>query len=104
MTVRTLYGDDVTIATEAFGDPTHSPVILTMGVMSSMLWWPDAFCHRLADHGRYVIRYDSGDTGLSTTYPVGTPPYEFDELADDIVTVLDGYGIPTASLVGFSMG
>lgn len=104
MTVRTLHGDDVTIATEAFGDPAHPPVILTMGVMSSMLWWPDAFCHRLADQGRYVIRYDSRDTGLSTTYPVGTPPYGFDELADDVVRVLDGYGFPTASLVGFSMG
>lgn len=104
MPVRILQGDDVTIATEAFGDPTHPPVILTMGVMSSILWWNDAFCQRLADQGRYVIRYDSRDTGLSTTYPVGQPPYGFDELADDIVRVLDGCGIPTAGLVGFSMG
>ena len=104
MSERTLHLDEVTITTEAFGDPDQPPVILTMGAMASMLWWPDGFCRGLADQGRYVIRYDSRDTGLSTTYPVGQPPYGFDELADDVVRVLDGYGISTAHLVGFSMG
>jgi hypothetical protein len=33
-----------------------------------MLWWPDAFCERLAGQGRHVLRYDNRDTGHSTTY------------------------------------
>ncbi len=44
-----------------------------MGIMASMLWWPDAFCARLAQRGRYVLRYDNRDTGVSTTYPPGNP-------------------------------
>jgi hypothetical protein len=33
-----------------------------------MLWWPEKFCEELAARGRYVIRYDNRDTGLSTKY------------------------------------
>ena len=31
------------------------------------------FCRQLASNGRYVIRYDNRDTGLSTTYEPGKP-------------------------------
>ena len=75
-----------------------------MGAMASMLWWPKEFCQRLADKGRYVIRYDNRDTGLSTNYPVGKPEYSFDDMADDAIRVLDGYGISSAHIVGMSMG
>jgi pimeloyl-ACP methyl ester carboxylesterase len=92
------------IATEAFGDPTHSPVLLIMGAMASMLWWPEGFCERLANHGRYVIRYDNRDTGLSTKYPPGEPRYTFDDMVDDAIRVLDGYAIPAAHVVGMSLG
>ena len=34
-----------------------------------MDWWDDEFCERLAAGGRYVIRYDTRDTGRSTTFP-----------------------------------
>ena len=104
MTERMIRADGVDLMTQAFGDPDDPPVLLIMGVMSSMLWWPDGFCQRLAGQGRLVIRYDQRDTGRSTTYPVGEPPYGFDELAGDAVGVLDGYGLPSAHLVGFSMG
>ncbi|RUM23500.1 alpha/beta hydrolase [Rhizobium vallis] len=75
-----------------------------MGVMSSMLWWPERFCEELAAQGRYVIRYDQRDTGLSTHYPPGQPTYSFSDLSDDAIAVLDGYGIDGAHLVGMSMG
>ncbi|ARM90693.1 alpha/beta hydrolase family protein (plasmid) [Rhizobium sp. CIAT894] len=90
--------------TQAFGDPAHPPLLLIMGVMSSMLWWPERFCEELAAQGRYVIRYDQRDTGLSTCYPPGEPGYSFSDLADDAIAVLDGYGIEAAHLVGMSMG
>ena len=69
-----------------------------------MLWWPEDFCKRIADEGRYVIRYDNRDTGLSTTYTPGKPPYTFDDMADDAIRVLDGYGIAKAHVVGMSLG
>ncbi|WP_237355194.1 alpha/beta fold hydrolase [Rhizobium phaseoli] len=75
-----------------------------MGVMSSMLWWPERFCEALAAQGRYVIRYDQRDTGLSTHYPSGKPGYSFSDLSDDAIAILDAYGIEAAHLVGMSMG
>lgn len=104
MSERTIEADGIELATEAFGDPADPPVLLVMGVMASMLWWPDEFCRRLAARGRYVIRYDNRDTGRSTTYPPGSPGYTLDDLADDAGRVLDGYGLPAAHLVGMSLG
>ncbi|WP_265516988.1 alpha/beta fold hydrolase [Nitratireductor luteus] len=104
MSLRTIRTDGIELATEAFGNQAHPPVLLIMGGMASMLWWPEEFCRRLAEHGRFVIRYDQRDSGLSTKYPVGQPGYAFDDAVDDIFRVLDGYGISGAHIVGFSLG
>jgi pimeloyl-ACP methyl ester carboxylesterase len=100
----TIRSGDAEIVTQAFGVPTNPPVLMIMGQMASMLWWPDELCERLADAGRYVIRYDNRDTGRSTAYQPGNPPYTGDDLAADAIAVLDGYGISRAHLVGMSMG
>jgi pimeloyl-ACP methyl ester carboxylesterase len=92
------------IISEAFGDPADPALLLIMGAMASMLWWPEAFCRELADAGLYVIRYDNRDTGRSTKYPPGKPPYTFDDMADDAIDVLDGHGIGKAHVAGMSMG
>jgi len=94
----------VDICTEAFGDPSDTPILLIMGASASMLMWPEEFCERLAAAGRYVIRYDNRDTGLSIHYPLGEPEYTVEDMADDAVAVLDAYGIDTAHIVGASMG
>ncbi|MER8626633.1 MULTISPECIES: alpha/beta hydrolase [unclassified Mesorhizobium] len=92
------------IVSQTFGDPGHPTVLLIMGAMASMLWGPEALCKKLASEGRFVIRYDNRDTGLSTKYAPGEPPYTFDDMADDAVRVLDGCGIGKAHVVGMSMG
>jgi len=69
-----------------------------------MLWWDEGLCRMLADHGRFVVRYDHRDTGRSVTYPHGRPGYSFDDLIADAVGILDAYGIPAAHVVGVSMG
>ena len=92
------------IISEAFGDPANPPLLLIMGAMASMLWWPEALCRKLADAGLFVIRYDNRDTGWSTKYPPGEPPYTFDDMADDAMHVLDDHGIDKAHIAGMSMG
>ena len=104
MSERIVKADGIEIATQAFGDTAHPAILLIMGAMASMLWWPEDFCKRLAAEGRYVIRYDNRDTGRSTTYEAGKPPYTFDDMADDAIRVLDGYGISKAHVVGMSLG
>jgi pimeloyl-ACP methyl ester carboxylesterase len=75
-----------------------------MGAQSSLIWWEEEFCQRLADTGRFVVRYDNRDVGRSTTYEPGQPDYTFEDMADDAIRVLDAYKIEQAHIVGMSMG
>tara|TARA_R110002020_G_scaffold475558_1_gene710896 strand:+ start:10055 stop:10945 length:891 start_codon:yes stop_codon:yes gene_type:complete len=102
--VKTVRIGEIAIAAEAFGDRARPPVILIMGGAASMLWWPETFCRSLAECGRFVIRYDQRDTGLSTRYRPGQPGYGIDDVVDDAFAVLDAYGISSAHFVGFSLG
>lgn len=95
---------EVRIATETFGERRSPSVLLMMGAMASMLWWPDDFCQALAQKGLHVVRYDNRDTGLSTKYPPGKPGYAFGDMVADAVAVLDGHDIGKAHVVGMSMG
>lgn len=104
MASRTVKTDGLSLFTEAFGDPADPAVVLVMGAMSSGVWWPDGFCRDLAARGRFVVRYDHRDTGRSTSYAPGEAEYTVDDLSDDLVRVLDGYGADRAHLVGMSLG
>lgn len=116
---------EVSIAYETFGDPRDPPVLLVMGFGAQMIAWHDDFCRALADQGRYVIRYDNRDCGLSTTFddhPVdmgefiaavssgdipaalAMVPYRLLDMADDGLGLLTALGVERAHVVGASMG
>jgi pimeloyl-ACP methyl ester carboxylesterase len=92
------------ICSETFGRRDDPAVLLIMGQMASMLWWPDAFCERLAGAGRFVIRFDNRDTGRSFGYEPGSAAYTLDDMAGDAVAVLDEHGVERAHVVGMSLG
>ena len=96
--------NNVEICTESFGNPNNPAVLLIMGAMSSLDWWDEDFCLRLAERERFVIRYDHRDLGRSTTYPPGTSNYTITDMADDAIGVLDAYSIDKAHIVGMSLG
>ena len=48
MTERMIKSNGVDICTEAFGDPSATPILLIMGASASMLMWPEEFCEQLA--------------------------------------------------------
>jgi pimeloyl-ACP methyl ester carboxylesterase len=79
-------------------------VLLIAGATQSLDWWPDEFRRRLAAGGRFVICYDQRDTGRSTSFPAGFPPYTEVDLAHDALGVLDALGVHRAHLVGLSTG
>jgi len=112
----------IAIKYETFGEPTAPPVLLLMGLGGQLIHWDEAFCRRLAGLGRYVIRFDNRDVGLSTQLDeLSAPdtrhsvhawlegrspaaPYTLDDMADDAVGLLDWLGIARAHVVGTSMG
>ena len=104
MTERTVKSGSAKLHAEALGYPRDPCVILVMGAQASMLWWPDEFCELLVEQGWFVLRFDHRDTGLSTKYPVGAPTYSSEDLADDVIAVLDSFEVERAQLLGVSMG
>jgi pimeloyl-ACP methyl ester carboxylesterase len=104
MTTQTLSVGDVELCLETFGRPGDPAVLLISGAAASMGWWEPSFCRRLADGGRFVVRYDHRDTGGSTSFPAGRPGYPASALQDDALRLLDTLGIERAHLVGVSMG
>lgn len=99
-----IVGDRVRICAEAIGQSDDPAILLIGGATWSMDWWEDGLCHRLAECGRLVVRYDQRDTGRSTSYPPGEPGYSGADLVGDAIAVLDGFEIDHAHVVGFSMG
>jgi len=99
-----IEANGVELCTEPFGDPEAPPILLLMGIGASMLWWEAEFCGRLAEGGRFVIRYDHRDTGRSVTYEPGRPGYTGGDLVADAAAVLDAYEIPAGHLVAVSAG
>lgn len=88
--MRMIETRGVRLATESFGGPGDPAVILVMGATASMLGWPETLCAALAAQGLHVIRFDHRDTGASTTLPPGTADYAVEDMAADVLAVMDG--------------
>jgi pimeloyl-ACP methyl ester carboxylesterase len=122
MTDKYLDANGIKLAYDDFGDTTNPAIVLIMGLGTQMVAWPEEFCQQLADHGYWVIRFDNRDIGLSDkanhAKPIniaknivlakfGIPfsvPYTLEDMANDVVGLLDALSIPQAHIVGASMG
>jgi len=93
----------VDLCAESFGEPGDPAILLIAGAASSMDYWENELCRRLAA-GRFVIRYDHRDTGQSVCYEPGAPPYTGRDLIADAIGLLDAFGQGSAHVVGMSMG
>jgi pimeloyl-ACP methyl ester carboxylesterase len=96
----TVHVNGVDICVATFGDPRDPAILLIGGAGSSIDWWEDEFCSRLAAGLRFVIRYDSCDTG----YEPCARQYTVGDLAADAVGLLDAFALPSVHLVGISKG
>jgi pimeloyl-ACP methyl ester carboxylesterase len=111
----------ISIEYDTFGDPNDEALLLVMGFTAQLTAWDEGLCKALADRGRYVIRYDNRDVGLSTHLdgvqvdlgavmgvlaggPVPPVPYTLSDMAADGIGLLDALGIDQAHVLGASMG
>jgi pimeloyl-ACP methyl ester carboxylesterase len=114
---RRWHDRDVEIAYETFGPPAGEPLVLIAGTGAQRHLWPDEFCAALVERGFQVTRFDNRDTGASTRFDDhGRPnqltmllgraagPYSLEDMADDVIAVLDDQGWDSAHLAGASMG
>lgn len=81
-------------------------VILIMGNGNDALTWPPTFISNLIDSGYQVIRFDHRETGLSTSEEKWKKKnaYSLNDMAGDVISILDTLEIDKAHIVGASMG
>jgi len=108
---------------DTFGEASAPALLLIMGLAAQMVAWDDEFCTLLAERGFRVIRFDNRDIGLSSRIesagvpdvsaafmsamqgkPITSPPYLLTDMAADAIGLLDALEIPSAHVVGASMG
>jgi pimeloyl-ACP methyl ester carboxylesterase len=103
---------------ETFGDRADPALVLVMGLATQMIAWREEFCAGLASRGFFVVRFDNRDVGRSTTLdhlPVPTrgqllrrdkraASYTLEDMALDVLGLLDHLEIERAHVVGASMG
>lgn len=80
--------------------PQDAPVVVLSNSLGSTHTMWDAQAEALAEHFR-VVRYNTRGHGQS---PVPAGPYDIDDLADDVVALLDTLGVERAHVVGLSLG
>lgn len=101
-TTTTVDANGITLGVESFGDD-DAPLVLLVGG-TTMLFWPDALCERLAAGGRRAVRYDLRDSGESTTADPEAPAYTLRDLAADAAALAGVLGGGPAHLAGIGVG
>lgn len=106
----------------ALGDPKNPCIIFIIGIGGQLTNWPKSFTQELANKGFYVITFDNRDSGLSRHYDeLGKPnfaefiaakqqgkpyklPYTLQDMAQDVVLLMDKLEVKKAHIAGASMG
>jgi pimeloyl-ACP methyl ester carboxylesterase len=117
-----VQANGITLEVERFGATSDQPVMLIMGLGAQLTRWPVPLCEKLVAKGLQVVRFDNRDCGLSTKFDqagfanfgailkalaAGTPPpiaYSLEDMARDVVGLMDVLKLDRAHVVGASMG
>lgn len=112
----------IEIEYEILGEPDARPLLIIRGLGTQRIQWDPRFCEKLLEGGHRLVMFDNRDAGLSThlraagrpdlaqvmqAVATGEPapvPYTLDDMADDVVGLMDAIGIETAHVAGMSMG
>lgn len=112
----------ITIAYDDSGPRDAPAILLVMGLGAQLTLWPDEFLAALHRRGFRTIRYDNRDVGLSQRFEAAgmpnvkwmvvksllglrpTAPYTLRDMAADGMALLDELKVPSAHVVGASMG
>jgi len=120
--MTTIKANGIEIDVEELGARTAMPLVLIRGLGTQRTAWPEEFLAALVERGHRVITFDNRDVGHSTKFDRagsanvadamaraarGEPvkaPYTLDDMALDVVALLDTLEIESAHVAGISMG
>jgi len=88
---------------EVSGPADGEPLLLINGLGAQMIAWYPGFCQALEGAGFKLIGFDNRDVGLSSKLD-DTANYSLEDMASDVVGLLDALGLESVHLVGQSMG
>lgn len=91
--------DGLNLRVRVDGTPGKPWIVFSNSLMTSLEIWNDQVAELAASFR--ILRYDQRGHGGSD---VPQQPADFDRLADDLLELMDAFGIASATLVGISMG
>lgn len=110
------------ICYETHGKPDNPCIILITGIGGQLIQWSQSFIDGLVKNNLYLVTFDNRDSGLSKYYDdlgapdlaeaiqtkqagkIFKPPYTFNDMANDIVLLMDELSVQKAHVLGSSMG
>ncbi|MFT6834094.1 MAG: pimeloyl-ACP methyl ester carboxylesterase [Francisellaceae bacterium] len=108
------------IAYESYGNTSSPCVLLIHGLGQQLTGWPIELVNSIVNHGFRVLRIDNRDVGKSSRISqksnlelayllskVGLKakvPYVLDDMANDVVELIDHLNVMPVHIVGASMG
>lgn len=108
---------EVSIAYETRGPEQGPAFVLIRGLSTQLIHWPERFLDRFSEAGFRVVVFDNRDCGLSTKFDHAgvpsmgdvvrgevAPPYRLEDMALDVVGLLDTLDIDRAHAAGISLG
>ncbi|WP_299425273.1 alpha/beta hydrolase [uncultured Shimia sp.] len=118
-----ITANGIQIEVETYGPQGGVPLVLIRGLGSQLIHWPAELYEGLAAAGYRVVLFDNRDVGLSQRCPkegvasgageitaaalAGEPvpaAYRLNDMAKDVLGVMDALGIEKAHVFGMSMG
>lgn len=118
----TLSKNNISIYYETLGDKNNPCVILINGIGSQLISWPSKLVQGLVAAGFYVVIFDNRDVGFSSYYDhcempglmeavqkkqagkLINIPYTLEDMATDVLILMDQLVLAQTHLVGISMG
>lgn len=96
--------NDLKLYVESYGELGNETCLFISGAGANSSFWSENLCESLVENGFFVIKYDHRDFGYSTKIDWEKNPYNFSQLANDVLTILNSFNIEKSHVIGHSMG